>query len=187
LLGQEELPAEEQHAYIAALLQPLIHQVGLPHLHTAHCTHMILLTTWSEGQEMQIWAAAGPTSHSPDVAFTSPHSMYAVSICRSPLISVVIQHDMLHPGFPKQLHIIKWTPAMQCHARPCSAMQRHAVPCNAMQCHTMPCNTMQYHAMLYNAIQCHARQRHAMPCNAMQCHTMPCKARQGTAVQWYVA
>jgi len=27
LLGQEELPAEEQHAYIAALLQPLIHQV----------------------------------------------------------------------------------------------------------------------------------------------------------------
>lgn len=27
LLGQEELPAEEQHAYIAALLQPLIQQV----------------------------------------------------------------------------------------------------------------------------------------------------------------
>ncbi|KAL0051899.1 hypothetical protein WJX82_004175 [Trebouxia sp. C0006] len=27
LLGQEELPAEEQHAYIAALLQPLIHQI----------------------------------------------------------------------------------------------------------------------------------------------------------------
>ena len=27
LLGQEELPAQEQHAYIAALLQPLIHQV----------------------------------------------------------------------------------------------------------------------------------------------------------------
>jgi hypothetical protein len=27
LLGQEELPAEEQHVYIAALLQPLIHQV----------------------------------------------------------------------------------------------------------------------------------------------------------------
>lgn len=27
LLGQEELAADEQHAYIAALLQPLIHQV----------------------------------------------------------------------------------------------------------------------------------------------------------------
>lgn len=27
LLGQEELAAEEQHAYIAALLQPLIQQV----------------------------------------------------------------------------------------------------------------------------------------------------------------
>lgn len=33
LLGQEELPAEEQHAYIAALLQPLIHQVH----HCFHC------------------------------------------------------------------------------------------------------------------------------------------------------
>ena len=29
LLGQEELPADEQQAYIAALLQPLIHQVRL--------------------------------------------------------------------------------------------------------------------------------------------------------------
>ena len=27
LLGQEDLAAEEQHAYVAALLQPLIHQV----------------------------------------------------------------------------------------------------------------------------------------------------------------
>ena len=29
LLGQEELPADEQQAYIAALLRPLIHQVRL--------------------------------------------------------------------------------------------------------------------------------------------------------------
>ena len=27
LLGQEDLAADEQHAYVAALLQPLIHQV----------------------------------------------------------------------------------------------------------------------------------------------------------------
>lgn len=27
LLGQEDLAGEEQHAYVAALLQPLIHQV----------------------------------------------------------------------------------------------------------------------------------------------------------------
>ena len=32
LLGQEDLAADEQHAYVAALLQPLIHQVGAPRL-----------------------------------------------------------------------------------------------------------------------------------------------------------
>ena len=32
LLGQEDLAADEQHAYVAALLQPLIQQVGATRL-----------------------------------------------------------------------------------------------------------------------------------------------------------
>ena len=39
LLGQEELPADEQRAYIAALVQPLIHQVALWLTPPSSCTH----------------------------------------------------------------------------------------------------------------------------------------------------